>query len=427
MEPSHLHELKQHGFTHYDNIETALRKFFAASKLRRLELEQIPLREAANRVLGKDVSARNSLPLQDRSLVDGYALRTIDTRGSGRKNPARLRLLAEIKLGEVASLQIARKECARVLTGGFLPQGADAVIMFEEAEASKNQIKILRPVRGGENLVRAGVDVREGALLFRRGQTLHWFEIGLLAALNEDTVSVVRRPRVAVLSTGDELSEPGGRGTPDSNRYGLLSALSSCGAEPIDLGIASDNLKEILSKLRSGLKKADMIIVSGGSSVGKRDLVPEAVSSLGKPGLIVHGVAMRPGSPTGLGAVGGKPILILPGLPVSALIGFYILGQRILAKMSGASGDSLTLSVVKGRVMEDIEAQKGMTSFRPVRVEEKGDSFQVYPVKPYGSSIISSMAKADGLIRLESDAGRIASGAEVRVYLLRSIARRSIQ
>jgi molybdopterin molybdotransferase len=420
LEPSHLHELKHHGFTHYDDIETALKKLFQ-TKIRKLESEQVPLRKAAGRVLSKDIFAKASLPAHDKSLVDGYALRAIDTEASTRKHPAKLKVQGEIKLGEFPQSQLSRMSCARVLTGGFVHEEADSVVMFEEVEASKSWVKIPRAVKKGENLVRAGIDVEKGTSLFKKGHSIRWFELGLFAALNQGKVSVVRRPKVAVLSTGDELSEPGEMGTPDSNRYVLLAASEYCGAEAVDLGIVSDNLDEILSALRRGLRSADIILVSGGSSVGKKDLVPEAVSKLGKPGLIVHGVAMRPGSPTGLGVVKGRPILILPGLPISALIGFYVLGQRILMRLTGSSEEYLALGVVGGTLMEDIEVQKGMTSFRPVRVEVKENEMRVYPVKPYGSSINSSIARADGIIHLNGVKGRMRSGARVSVYLLRSI------
>ena len=418
MEPSHLHELKHHGFKHYDSIESALKKLYSA-KPHRIASEEVPLRKAAGRVLSEDIFAVESLPAHNKSLVDGYALRVCDTETSTRKRPVSLKVLAELKLGEVPSVGLSRMTCVRILTGGFLPKGSDSVIMFEEVEASKSRVRVFRAVRRGENLVGAGVDVVKGTLLFKKGHTLRWFELGLLATLSQGKVSVVKKPRVAVLSTGDELSEPGGAGTPDSNRYMLLSAAESCGAGVIDLGIAPDNLIHILAALRRGLESADMILVTGGSSVGKKDLVPEAVSKLGKPGLIVHGIAMRPGSPTGLGIVEGTPILILPGLPISALIGFYVLGQHILTKMTGASEEYLTQGVVKGTVTEDIDASKGMTSFRPVRVIVKGESVQVHPVKPYGSSIVSSVAQADGLIQLDSHEGSVKSGAKVSVYLLR--------
>ncbi len=420
MEPSHLHELKHHGFTHYDDIETALKKLFA-TKLRKLESEPVSLRNAANRVLSTGIVAGSSLPPHNRSLVDGYALRSSDTRASTRKNPARLKILSAIKLGEIPNLQISTNECVHVLTGSYLPPEADAVEMFEDVEVSKREIKIPQPISKGQNLVEAGTDVRKGKQLFKQGHILRWFELGLLAALNKNTIRAVRKPRVAVLSTGDELSEPGGPGTADSNRYSLLSAAQECGAYAIDLGIAKDNVKEIILALRRGLRSADMIVVSGGSSVGVKDMVPEAVTSLGKPGLVVHGVAMRPGSPSGMGAVKGKPILILPGLHVSALIGFYVLGIPILKHLLGTDEPLSTVFTLRGRLMEAVQASKGMASFRPVAVELRRSTPLIYPIKPYGSSIVSSIAKADGIVQVGSNVGRLASGTEVEVYLLRPL------
>ncbi len=421
MEHSHLHKLKHQGFTHYDDIETALRKFFTAAKLSSLPSEEIPLREAAGRILGKDIEAASSLPPYNKSLVDGYALRSSDTSQVSAKNQAKLKIIAKQRFKSPPRASISGGECVWVPTGGFLPKGADAVVMFEEVKVSRNQIQLHHPSKKDANVVRAGLDVKKGQLLFRRGQRLHWFELGLLAALNQRTVCVVRKPRIAVLSTGDELTELGGKGIPDSNRYALLSAIESCGAKPIDLGIVPDNLNEIVASLQHGLKTADMITITGGSSVGKMDLVPEAVSKLGKPGLIVHGIAMRPGSPTGLGAIGGNPILILPGLPISALIGFYILGQRILARLTNASDEALGLGTVRGRMMEDVEASKGMESFRPVRIKLKGSTPLIYPIKPYGSSIISSIARADGIVTVPSKSGELRKDETVSVDLLRPI------
>ncbi len=420
MEHRHLHELKHRGFTRYDDIGTALKKLFA-TKLRKLESERVSLRNAANRTLSTSIVAERSLPPYNRSLVDGYALRSTDTRDSTRKNPSRLKILSTIKLGDIPNLQISRNECVHVLTGGYIPSGADAVVMFEHVEASKRQVKIPQPISKGANLVEAGSDVRKGKLLFKQGHILRWFELGLLAALNKSTIRAFKKPRVAVLSTGDELSEPGGTGTADSNRYVLLSAAQECGAYAIDLGIAKDDLKETLSALRRGLRSADMIVISGGSSVGKKDLVPEAVAALGKPGLVVHGIAMRPGSPSGLGAVNGKPILILPGLHVSALIGFYILGIPILEHLLGTEEPLSTIFTLRGRLMEDIQASKSMTSFRPVRVEMRGSDPLIHPIKPYGSSIVSSIAKADGIVEVGSNVGKLASGSVIVVHLLRPV------
>lgn len=420
MEQHHLHELKHHGFTHYDDIGTALKKLFA-TKLHKLESESVSLRNAADRALSSKIVARSSLPPYNRSLVDGYATHSSDTKGSTRKKPVRLKIISTIKLGETPDLQISRGECVNVLTGSYLPRGADAVVMFENVQASKRQIKIPQPIIKGANLVEAGTDVKKGQILFTQGHVLRWFELGLLAALNIDTISAVRKPRVAVLSTGNELSDPGSKGTADSNRYALLSAAQEYGAYAIDLGIAKDELKEILSALRRGLRSADLVIVSGGSSVGRKDLVPEAVTALGKPGLVVHGIAMRPGSPSGLGAVDGKPILILPGLHVSALIGFYVLGVPILRHLMGAEETLHTVRTLKGRLMADIEASKGMTSFRPVTVEMRDSTPMIHPVKPYGSSIVSSIANADGIVEVGSNIGRLVSGSEVEVHLLRPL------
>jgi len=312
------------GFKERLPVDLALKKFFEEAKLKRVDSEVVSVFEACGRILAEDLVARIDVPHFDRSAVDGYAVRAEDTFGASITNPIILKLVGEVEIGE-KPCKLEQGEAVKVSTGSALPKGANAVVMLEYTREFDGNVEIYRAVTPWENVSRRGEDVRAGEIVLRRGEILQPQDVGIISALGYSEIRVLKKPKVAVIATGNELVEVGNK--PDigqvvnSNSPMLCCAIREFNCEPLYLGIAKDDFDELTEKIENAVELADIVILSGGTSVGKRDLVPEVVNKLGR--LIVHGVAMKPGMPTGLGVIDGKPILLLPGFPVATLISFY--------------------------------------------------------------------------------------------------------
>ncbi|MEM2676876.1 MAG: molybdopterin molybdotransferase MoeA, partial [Candidatus Bathyarchaeia archaeon] len=294
------------GFQKLVTVEEAKRRLFDSLRIER-KIVTVSLHEAFNRVLAEDVVAEEDLPRFDRSAVDGYAVKAEDTFGSSQFKPKTLKLTQgdEVKSGEAK----------QIWTGSPLPKGADAVLMLEHAKrVSDNEIWVLAAIAPGENVSKKGEDVAKGEVAVKAGTRLKPHYLGLIAALGKSQVRVYEKPKVAILATGNELVEVGQTPKEDQvfevNRLVIASLCRELGAEPVDLGIAKDNVAEISEKIRLGLEKAEVIVTTGGTSVGALDLVPAAINSLGAPGVIVHGIAMRPAMPTALAVIDNKPIIV---------------------------------------------------------------------------------------------------------------------
>ncbi|MHB1134093.1 MAG: molybdopterin molybdotransferase MoeA, partial [Chloroflexota bacterium] len=283
--------------------------------------EQVDLAAALGRVTAAAIPSPSDLPSFPRSTMDGYAVRAEDTYGASEGLPALLRLAGEVPMGRATALQLARGEALLIHTGGMLPPGADAVVMVEQTQRYGEEVEVYRPVAIGENAVQVGEDVRRGEAILPAGQRLRAQDLGALAALGVTTVSVAARPRVAVLATGDEVVAPQRQPAPgqvrDVNSTLLAALIRRAGGEPLSLGIAPDDWQHLTRLTRAGLAAADALVVAAGSSVSTRDMTARAIAELGQPGVLVHGVALRPGKPTILAVADGKPVFGLPGNPVS--------------------------------------------------------------------------------------------------------------
>ena len=312
-------------FLKYTPIKEALATFLAATTIH-TGMESIPTVEGLHRILARDVVSSIDLPSENMSTRDGYAVRSEDVDAS-LKNPFAFKLLGEVKIGTPPMLRVGRRECAFVSTGSIIPDGADAVIMIEYSKRTGNKVELIKSVEKGENVTYRGSDIKRDEIVLQAGTFLYPQDLGILSALGIDSIKVTKKPRVSILSTGDELLDPGekmeGGKVYDTNRVILSALVKEEGGIPIDLGIVSDDEDEIRRKLEEGLRKSDAVIASGGTSVGEKDLLPTVVGILGKPGLLVHGIAMRPGSPIALASIEGKPILLTPGFSVSCIFGFY--------------------------------------------------------------------------------------------------------
>ncbi len=421
-----MKEVKARGFTEQTPIEEALKKYLREVKIEVLPSENVRIAEALGRVLAEDAASEVDVPHFDRSAVDGYAVRSHDTFGASPTNPIVLDVVGAVEVGQVPEFIVNELKAARVATGAPIPEGADSVVMLEYTEIiDDNKIEIYRPVTPGQNVSQKGEDVKKGEKVLSRGTVLQPQDIAILAAIGKVEVKVVRKPRVAILSTGNELVEPEhevaiGK-TVDSNRFFLLAAVKDAGGEPLDFGIAKDDATEIKSRISNGLATADLVLVSGGTSVGERDLAPEAVNSLGKPGVVVHGVAMRPGKPTALAAVNGKPVILLPGYPVATMMAFNTFVKPLISKMLGTPVGKPPGHVVKAVMARRVPSSPGVRDFVRVIVKKADNGYVADLVRTRGAGIISSMVKANGLVIIPEEKEGIEEGEEVEVILLRTL------
>jgi len=399
------------GFQKLTPVEEALELLLNSLKLEPLETVSISLAEALNHILAEDVIAEEDLPSFDRSAVDGYAVKANDTLGASQFNPKTLKLTKADRLLE--------GEAKEVWTGSPLPEGADAVLMLEYVKRLNDEIEVWVAVTPGENVSRKGEDVAKGEVAVKAGTRLKPHHLGLIAALGRSHVTVFEKPKVAVLATGNELVEPGHKPKKgqvfEVNRLIISSLCRELGAEPVDLGIARDNSDEILGKIRSGLEKANIVVTTGGTSVGASDLVPAAINSLGKPGVIVHGIAMRPAMPTALAVVNNKPIIVLSGNPVAAMFGFEVFARPLILKMLGAEHESRP--VLKAKVTRRISTALGRKTFVRVRVFQKNGEFYAEPVSTRGSGVISTMTRANGYVVVPENREGLEANETVVVHM----------
>jgi molybdopterin molybdotransferase len=390
----------------------------------RLAPERAPLDRLLHRVLAEGMTAPEDLPELARSTVDGYAVRAEDTFGASDAIPAFLDVPASVAMGVMPDFAIAVGQAAQIPTGGFLPQGADAVVMVEyTVSAGSASIEVTRPVTIKTNVLEKGEDAKSGETLLRAGCRLRPQEIGLLAALGITEASVYRQPRVAVISSGDEVIPIGQKPKPgqirDANSHAISALVRMTGGEPISFDIVPDDAIALRETLEQALAQADAAAISGGSSVGARDMMVDAVSSLPGVEILAHGAAIKPGKPTLLARSQGKAIFGLPGHPVSALIVAQIFLAPFLRYLQGGK-------LVKGPIGHQIHALLatsihstiGLEEFIRVRIESSAEGIKTaYPV--FGKSgALSTMVKADGIVTIPMNAEGLSRGEQVEVIQL---------
>jgi molybdopterin molybdotransferase len=379
------------------SVEEAIQRIL--TQIPRLGKERLPILCALGRVLGEEIVARRDIPPWDNSAMDGYAVRWEDIKTASRPNPGHLMVLADLPAGRVFHGKVGAGEAVRIMTGAPLPQGTDTVVQVEETEKTGAQVKILAAPEKGKNIRRAGEDVKSGERVLEDGLVLRPAHIGMLASLQRAFVSVYQRPRVAILSTGDELleiDEPWADGKiVNSNSYTLASLVADSGGLPMQLGIAKDRSDDLSEKIEQGLV-ADILLTSGGVSVGDYDLVKGMLQEKGQ--MNFWKVAMRPGQPLAFGMLAGKPLFGLPGNPVSSMISFEQFVRPSILKMSGHR--NLFRPVLKAILKEDIEKKGDLLYFIRCRLFKDSGTLYASTTGEQGSGILSSMVKADGLLVL---------------------------
>jgi len=409
--------LKRRVFRRLVTVEEASRRLMEAFKPKPLGVERVPLEKALGRVLAGDVFSPLNVPPFDRAAMDGYAVKAEDTFGAGEGNPVRLTLTGRVEAGEAPKTAVGKREAVEVATGAPLPPGADAVIPIEYTSLEGGIVKAYRAVHPGENVASAGSDLTVGEHSLRGGSLLTPREIGVLAALGIAEASCYVKPKVYVASTGRELEEPGSPLTYgkiyDVNSYSLMAAIAEAGCRPVSLGIIPDDAEKLEEKILEGVKKGDMLLISGGTSAGAGDLLYRVAESLGE--ILFHGVAIRPGKPTLAAKVEGKPVLGLPGYPTSALMVFHKLFSPILRAMAGLPPEAFE-SMVEAKTGEKMFSAQGRRDFTPVHLVEAEGGLLAFQVEG-GSGAITSLADADGFLEIPENQTILDAGEPVKVRL----------
>ncbi|MCS7172811.1 MAG: molybdopterin molybdotransferase MoeA [Armatimonadetes bacterium] len=407
-------------FTQLVTVEEALERFLETLRPQPRGREVVPLEQSLDRVVATDLAATQDLPPFDRSTVDGFAVRAGDVEEATEDHPAHLRVVGEVRMGEVVTFEIGPREAARIPTGGMLPGGADAVVMQEHCRLAADQVEVLRPVASGENVIRQGQDVRRGEVVVPAGTRLRPQELALLAGLGIVEVPVWLAPRVAIFSTGDEVVPPDHLPRPgqvrDMNTYALTGLVARLGGVPLPGRILPDEEEAIGAALQDALRTSEVVLVSGGSSVGARDVLASVIPRLGAPGILVHGVAIKPGKPTLLAVCRGRAVVGLPGHPVSAQVAFQVFVRPALEAMLGLRPDLRGPREVPARLHEALRAPRERDEFVRVAVRWENGELVAEPIRGL-SGMITTLTRADGYVRVPRGA-TLPQGSVVRVRLL---------
>lgn len=380
--------------------------------------ERVHLLSALGRCTSREVIASEDVPAFDRSTVDGLAVRASDTFGASESLPAYLEVAGEVMMGREAEGVLAPGQAWQIPTGGMLPRGADAVVMVEYTEplGDCSTVGVTRPVAPGENVVRRGEDVAAGSLVLPAGHRIRPQDLGILAAIGVTEVDVWKPVKVGIVSTGDEVvvpeEVPGPGQVRDINSYTLYGLVLQAGGEPVLFGIAGDNFDVLRGKVEEAVAACDMVLISGGSSVGVRDVSSSVLDSLGEPGVLFHGISIKPGKPTIGAVVGGKPVFGLPGHPVSAMVVFDLLVAP-LVKWGEYRSDPLEFSV-RARITRNLRSAAGREDYVRVRLTVQGGEILADPVLGK-SGLIATMVKASGLARIPAEKEGVEAGETVHV------------
>ncbi|MDD1776263.1 MAG: molybdopterin molybdotransferase MoeA [Candidatus Methanomethylicus sp.] len=410
------------GFSKLTRVEEAQKIIHDLSSIKGISSESVGIIDANGRILVRDIVSGTDVPPFDRSAVDGYALISEDALSASHSNPAILKLIGTSEAGS-GQRKLSRGECIEIFTGAQIPDGADAVIMAEDTSINGNRVSLFKAVPKYANISISGEDLRKGEMIIAKGTLLKPWHIGVLASIGCDSVVVKKRPKIGLFSTGKELvditeSHTLAQGSIfDSTKPMLICLLKEMGCNILDFGIVEDSIGDIAKALKKlGCSDADAIITIGGTSLGRKDLVPEAAKSISERGIIFHGLAIKPGKPAGFGIIDNKPLFILPGYPVSALVGFENLVQPLIYSwLERRPPEREKVSAIMSRA---VPTSPGIRHFLRVQLRCEDEQMKAIPLAITGSGMLSSITRADGIVIVKEDLEGLEEGCEVEVELI---------
>jgi molybdopterin molybdotransferase len=385
--------------------------------------ESIPSVRGRGRVLAEDLHSAVDLPHFHRAAMDGYAVRAKDTFGASQSLPAYLKLAGVVEMGKAATQAVGSGEAVRISTGGMMPPEADAVVMVEYTEEVPGpMVEIHRGVSPWQNVIQIGDDIKKGELVFPRGRRLRAHDLGALTGVGISSIPVYRRPKVALISTGDEIvdadTEPLPGQVRNINQHSLAGLIEEAGGELKDLGVVRDDRGALTEAIGAALEWGDVVLLSGGSSMGAKDIALETILSFPDAEFVFHGISIAPGKPTIFARACGKPILGLPGYPVSALVIFDLFGAPLIRRLGGESAEALQRFTrsIRARLKTNVASQVGREDYVRVTLERDGERVIATPL-PSKSGAIFTLVKADGMVRIDMNQDGIEQGEEVEVIL----------
>lgn len=384
---------------------------------------KIKIEDFYQRILSRDICSPEDLPQFARSTVDGFAVDSSDTFGATEGLPSYLNVAGEILMGEEPSFEIKKGTVAKIATGGMLPKGADAVVMIEHVQqVDKNMIEVMKPAAPGENVIQAGEDVRKGAFILKKGHRLRPQDAGALAGIGITEIFVYEKPGVSIISTGDEIVPADSTLKPgqvrDINSFNLAGLIAEAGGKPVKQGIFSDEYAVIRNIVEKSLGDSSMVLISGGSSVGTKDMTAKVINDIGKPGALFHGVSIKPGKPMIGGIVNNKPIFGLPGHPAAITVCFEQFIEPVLTKLTGLSENKFKdrKTAVTAKMAKNVASSSGREDHIRVALEERGSEIWANPILGK-SGLITTLVKADGIVVIPLRKLGIEQGEIVEVRL----------
>jgi putative molybdopterin biosynthesis protein len=401
------------------SLESAFSIFWKSWQQKPTPTEEIPVDHSLGRILAEDISSAIDVPGFDRASMDGFAVIADDTFNTDEQNPVNLKVLAQVEAGDDSEHVVSKGEAIEVGTGAPIPKGANAVVMVEFTKRTADQVAIYKAVSPAENVTGAGSDIMCGEILLRKSQTITPREIGLMAAIGVEKIHVYRKPRVVIFSSGNELVRPGERlgfaKIYDINGPSLVAAIEECGGEPKFWGILPDDYSTIEKQLGLALDDSDIVMTSGSTSAGPGDQIYRAINELGSPGVLVHGLTLKPGKPAVVGLVGGKPVFGLPGYPTSALMIFHVLVAPVIRRLANAA-ELIPAKVEAVSPMKFFKA-RGRRELLPVQlITQPNGQLSAYPMQS-GSGAVSSFAMADGFADLSENQEYVDEGERMEIQL----------
>ena len=387
-----------------------------------VETEDVPLLDTTERVLAADIVSDYNIPDFPRSTMDGYAVRGSSTFGASEGNPAYLTVVGSVAMGQSPDVKIGPGQACRISTGGMLPEGADSVVMVEHTDAlDDTSLEVYRSVAPGQHVIAIGEDIKKGDVVIARGQKLRPQEGGLLAAIGKTKIKVYKKPVIGIISTGDEVvpveDKPAPAQIRDTNSYTLFSQVRQAGGQAVLYGIVRDDYNLLYEKCTQALAQSDMVLISGGSSVGARDFTIDVLSNLPQSSILVHGISIRPGKPTILAKTQNKAVWGMPGHVVSAMIVFKAIVRLFIEHIAGIREFRQFKSSVFARISRNLASAQGRVDYIRVRLMEKSGDLWAEPILGK-SGLINTMVKADGLISIDINTEGLEKGTLVEVLPL---------